>query len=98
MRGRWPLVRYADDFVVLTRSEVQAAAVKGLVAMWLETLKLELEPSKTRIASFDEGFQFLGVRFQGDSYSYTWEDKRIVVEGEMGPLWSMWDFFPHGYE
>lgn len=97
-RGRRPLVRYADDFIILAPSEVQAAAAKGLTAVWLEELRLTLEPAKTRITSFDEGFQFLGVHFQGDSYRYTWEGREIEVSGGMGPLWSLWEYFPHGYD
>lgn len=98
VRARRALVRYADDFVVLARSEDEAAECRELVARYLDDLQLSLEPAKTRITSFDEGFDFLGVHFQGDSYSYTWEDKRVEVSGDMGPLWSMWEYFPHGYD
>lgn len=97
LRARRPLVRYADDFVVLARSEVEAERSRELAAGYLDQLKLRLKPEKTRITCFDQGFDFLGVHFEGDSYSYTWEDKQIEVTGGMGPLWSMRDYFPHGY-
>ena len=88
VRNRWPLVRYADDFVVLAQSRRQAEQALGLVARTLEGLKLRLEPSKTRITSFGDGFDFLGVHFDRDSYTFLWQERRITVEGEFDWLWS----------
>ena len=79
-RGRH-LVRYADDFVVLTASESAAQKARAEIGEWLAELELEYKPSKTCVTSFEAGFEFLGVRFDQDSYSYTWEDKEIEVEG-----------------
>ena len=73
VRNRWPLVRYADDFVVLTDSAAGAERALEIVGNALAELKLRLEPSKTRVTSFSDGFEFLGVRFQGDSYSFLWK-------------------------
>jgi CRISPR-associated protein Cas1 len=95
---RWALVRYADDFIVLTRDRDSAERCRYLVAEVLADLKLKFQPEKTRITSFDEGFEFLGVAFDQSSYTYTWQDKKIRVHGRRGPLWSMWRYFPHGYE
>ncbi len=95
---RWALVRYADDFIVLTYSRADAERCQGVVADILAGLKLRFEEEKTRITSFDEGFEFLGVAFDRDSYAYTWQDKRVEVHGSRGPLWRMWDYFPHQYE
>ena len=54
-------VRYADDFVVLCRSECDAkealAVVERLIA---DRLGLSLSPEKTKISRFHEGFTFLG--------------------------------------
>ena len=54
-------VRYADDFVVLCRSEGETkealAVVKHLLA---DQLGLSLSPEKTRVTRFHEGFSFLG--------------------------------------
>jgi len=78
----WPVVRYADDFIVLacTREMIEIAYVRteGLLA----SLKLRYEPSKTAIVSFEEGFDFLGVTFEEDTYSYPWENKIITVAGD----------------
>ncbi|MCP4604866.1 MAG: group II intron reverse transcriptase/maturase, partial [Proteobacteria bacterium] len=54
-------VRYADDFVVLCKSESQAKEALALVEQHLtDKLGLCLSPEKTHIAPFKEGFSFLG--------------------------------------
>jgi hypothetical protein len=89
-------VHYADAFVVCCASEGQAQRAHEVVADALAVLELRLEPSKTRIASFDEGFDFLGIHFEGDTYSFTWQDRRIVVRNPI-PGW-LWGYLPHGYD
>jgi len=69
------LVRYADDFVVLCATQKQEKRAYELVADTLARMHLRYEPTKTRITSFEEGFEFLGVAFQGQFYSFTWEPK-----------------------
>lgn len=53
-------VRYADDFVVLCRTERQAKEARQAVEEFLQPLGLSLSPEKTRVTSFREGFSFLG--------------------------------------
>lgn len=89
------LVRYADDFCIFCESERRARQALSDVAEALERLRLRLEPNKTRIASFDAGFEYLGVRFERDEYSYQWKDKRIEVEGDFD--WLFYDYVPDGY-
>lgn len=55
-------VRYADDFVVLTRSRSEAEAALELIAQVMQTLKLTLSPTKTRLVHIDDRFDFLGFR------------------------------------
>ena len=59
-------VRYADDFVVLCRSEEEAHAALAAVAQWMKENGLTLHPTKTRIvdASRPGGFDFLGYHFE----------------------------------
>ena len=57
------LVRYADDFVVLSRRKADAEAARDRAATLLGERGLELHPEKTRIGRFDEGFWFLGHYF-----------------------------------
>jgi len=80
-RAGWTMARYADDFIVMTRHEGEAQQVWGETERALDGLKLRLNPDKTRVATFDEGFTFLGVEFKGDTYSYIHQQKKIKVKG-----------------
>jgi RNA-directed DNA polymerase len=65
-RGIGTLVRYADDWVVLGRSEREAQAALEGAGEILGGLGLELHPDKTRIVDLRggrEGFDFLGCHF-----------------------------------
>jgi len=48
-RAGWELVRYADDFVLLCRSEAEAQAALSQVRAWVDEAGLTLHPEKTRI-------------------------------------------------
>jgi RNA-directed DNA polymerase len=60
------MVRYADDFVILCRSQAEAAATLERVRQWAEQAGLKLHPVKTRIVDATErgGFDFLGYHFE----------------------------------
>lgn len=61
------MVRYADDFVVLCRSEREAREALTLIQQWMAQAQLTLHPVKTRIVDAMEkgvGFDFLGYHFQ----------------------------------
>ncbi|MDU9004484.1 CRISPR-associated endonuclease Cas1 [Sedimentitalea todarodis] len=60
------LVRYADDFLLLARSYESARRGMTLAANELARLGLFLNPEKTRISRFSDGFDFLGRRFLRD--------------------------------
>ena len=66
MAGRgYQMVRYADDFVILCRSQSEAEQALAEVGQWCEAEGLTLHPTKTRIVDVRaEGFDFLGYRFQ----------------------------------
>lgn len=89
------LVRYADDFCVFCESEARAQQARQDTEAILQSLRLKLEPNKTRVTTFDAGFLYLGVWFEGDAYSYQWKDKRIEVQGEFD--WLFYDYVPDGY-
>jgi len=80
--SNFPLVRYADDFLVFAETRQGRERAYTLVAERLADLKLRYEPGKTRLTTFEEGFRFVGVWFQGETYEYTYRDKRIEVEGD----------------
>ena len=61
--GGYKFVRYADDVVILCRDEMEASGALEYARTVLGRLKLELNEEKTRIASFQSGFDFLGYHF-----------------------------------
>jgi RNA-directed DNA polymerase len=61
------MVRYADDFVVLCRSEFEAEVALQMIREWVEQAGLTLHPTKTKIVdSRVESFAFLGYSFRGE--------------------------------
>lgn len=60
------LVRFADDLVVLGRTQAEVEAGLALVAGVLADAGLALKLDKTRSVRFDKGFRFLGYQFVGD--------------------------------
>jgi RNA-directed DNA polymerase len=67
VRGIGELVRYADDFVVLCRSERDANAALNVAGEILGDLGLRLHPDKTKVVDLRdgrEGFDFLGWHFR----------------------------------
>ncbi len=60
------MVRYADDFVVLCKTEQDAQQALAEVKMWMQENGLQLHPTKTRIVNAAErgGFDFLGYHFE----------------------------------
>ena len=60
------MVRYADDLLLLCRSEGRARHALQHAQKQLATLKLELNPKKTQIADFNTGIEFIGHIFDAD--------------------------------
>jgi len=61
------MVRYADDSVILCRSEDEAQAALAEMQRWVEENGLRLHPDKTHVGDCTEegqGFEFLGYRFE----------------------------------
>lgn len=63
----WNIVRYADDVLILCRSRKEAETALELARNILTRLKLRLSEEKTKVASFQEGFDFLGFHFRSRS-------------------------------
>ena len=53
-------VRYADDFVVLTKSSAKVREASDLVRRHLARIGLTLSAEKTKMTTFRQGFAFLG--------------------------------------
>jgi len=63
----YEMVRYADDFVILCRSEEEAERALEEVKQWTAKADLRLHPEKTRIVDARQkraGFDFLGYHFE----------------------------------
>ena len=65
--GGCRMVRYADDFVILCRTEEEARSALRQVEAWVAANGLTLHPDKTRVGDSrqpGQGFDFLGYRFE----------------------------------
>ena len=70
------IVRFADDFLILAKSEKKAEEAIEITDMLLDDMKIDLNPLKTKIVSFDKGFKFLGAIFVGDGIFLPFPQKR----------------------
>jgi RNA-directed DNA polymerase len=63
----YKMIRYADDLVILTRSQEEAEEALKVVQTWAIEHELILHPEKTHIGDCTvegQGFEFLGYRFE----------------------------------
>ena len=63
---RLEAVRYADDLVILCKTEHEAKAALQALQQWVQQAALRLHPEKTRVVNLNvprEGFDFLGYHF-----------------------------------
>ncbi len=61
------VVRYADDFVILSKTQKEAEIALEKVKEWVDKFGLTLHPDKTNIGNAlikGQGFEFLGYRFE----------------------------------
>jgi RNA-directed DNA polymerase len=61
------MVRYADDAVVLCRSQEEAESALARMRSWIDANGLALHPDKTHVGDCrvkGQGFEFLGYRFE----------------------------------
>ena len=75
----YEMVRYADDFVILCRSESQARMALAKVQAWTAPAGLRLHPEKTRVVDARQrgGFDFLGYHFER---GYRWPRRKSVAK------------------
>lgn len=80
-QGTGEVVRYADDFVVLCRSQQQAEQAHRRATVILGDLGLALHRDKTRVVDLregKEGFDFLGCHFRARMSGKLWAQRRII--------------------
>ena len=75
----YEMVRYADDFIILCRSEAKARAALAKVQAWVAQAGLRLHPEKTSIVDATQrgGFDFLGYHFER---GYRWPRRKSVAK------------------
>ena len=60
-----PIVRYADDFVIIADNEEQAKEIKSYIGKELKNrIGVELSDDKTHITEISDGFDFLGFNIR----------------------------------
>lgn len=60
----YEMIRYADDLVIMCRTQAEAEEALVLLQEWVAQAELTLHPEKTRIVNVEEkGFDFLGYHF-----------------------------------
>lgn len=65
MFRKYEMTRYADDFVVMCKTEEEALSALETIRLWTEEMGLTLHPTKTKIVNADEDiFEFLGYKFK----------------------------------
>ena len=76
----YQMVRYADDMVVLCRSQTEAEAALEELAGWVAAHGLRLHPEKTRVVDATQrgGFDFLGYHFErGTRWPSTRSERKL---------------------
>jgi RNA-directed DNA polymerase len=59
-RSRYAVIRYADDFIVMCKTQQDAIQAHQTMGEWLNTRGLQFSAQKTRIVHLSQGFDFLG--------------------------------------
>ncbi len=73
-------VRFADDFVIMTKTRAHAEAILANTDNFLAEQGLKLNIEKTRILDFDRGLRFLGHLFVRSLVIKTTQDKHDITE------------------
>ncbi|GAB5510425.1 MAG: hypothetical protein Rhims3KO_18260 [Hyphomicrobiales bacterium] len=78
------IVRFADDFVLLCKSQAKARATLNHCIRVLDQHDLQLHEEGTRIVSFDRGFDFIGYLFVRSLALK--EDRQVASLGRQKPV------------
>jgi len=77
--GGVKFIRYADDFLVLTRTPFDLEPARQLVEETLGDLGLQLNAEKTQTTTFDRWFRFLGAEIQGEKILLPFDKKKTPL-------------------
>jgi len=94
----WPgetvLIRYADDFVALSKSETGCQKAQAQLEEWLAQRGLVMSEAKTAIRHIDEGFDFLGFNIrQYDRQATKKRGKQVIIRPSKANLQKIRDEF-----
>jgi len=80
-KGCTPLVKYADDFIIVCRSEAEAQWRKEKVSSRLrEKVGLELSEEKTEITHISQGFDFLGYNIRKYTLKSPYKKPKLIIK------------------
>ena len=83
------MVRWADDFVVLCRTRVEANQALAFARRFLHAeLGVELHPQKTRVVHVRHGFEFLGYKVKAGK-GYRMPSSKRQVKGNSRDLYAI---------
>ncbi len=76
-QGRYQMIRYADDMVIMCKTKAEAENALKSLHTWITRAKLTLHPEKTCIIDSTRpgGFDFLGYHFERN---YKWPSKKSL--------------------
>jgi group II intron reverse transcriptase/maturase len=75
-RQKFHLIRFADDMLICCRRKQEAERALQATGAALQQVRLELNPHKSGVVHFDQGFQFLGVFFLRNEFFYLEQGKK----------------------
>ncbi len=82
-RNSNPIIRYADDFIIVVKSEKQGKEVKQEVADFLQKhIGLTLSEEKTQITHIRKGFNFLGFNVRKYQTHNTKTGEKFLIKPE----------------
>jgi len=74
------MIRYGDDFIILTRTEEDAKNILSESETFLSELKLKINKNKTSIRPIEEGFHFLGISFSKSDFAIDKEEADKILK------------------
>ena len=83
-------IRYADDFIILAKTEQDAEKILVQTEQYLSTIGLFINRKKTAIKPISSGFQFLGISFEHSEITESHEQELQLLKK---PLYVTQPFF-----
>ena len=73
-------IRYADDFIILAKTEQDAEKILVQTEQYLSTIGLFINRKKTAIKPISSGFQFLGISFEHSEITESHEQELQLLK------------------